>query len=81
LSQYPYLGQHPELLPRSPEHDYLRRCYYLACGATSLSGLRANLSGLQFALPRVIYDIGRQLFLTHQDQIKADFAAYNVREY
>lgn len=81
LEQFPYLGQNLEFVPTSPHHDYLRRCYYLSSGAALLSGFRANLSGLQFALPRVTYDIGRQLFLEHQPDIWADFNAYDTLEF
>ncbi|MEM1240309.1 MAG: hypothetical protein AAGI45_10755, partial [Cyanobacteria bacterium P01_H01_bin.26] len=81
MARYPYLGHHLEFMPKSPEHSYLSRCYYLSSGAALLSGYRANLSGLQFALPRVMYDIGRQLFLEHQDDIWAAFNAYDVKEY
>ena len=81
ISHYPYLGNSLEFTPKSPEHDYLRRCYYLSSGAAVPSGFRANLTDLQFALPRIIYDIGRQLFIEHQDDIRADFEAYDVKEY
>lgn len=81
MAHYPYLGKRLEFVPNSPEHDYLSRCYYLSSGAALLSGFRANLTGLQFALPRVAYDIGRQLFLEHQDDIRAAFDAYDVREF
>ena len=81
MSRYPYLGKHLEFLPKTPDHDYLKRCYYPACGAAVLSGFRANLTDLEFALPRITYDIGRQLFLEHQDDIRADFEAYDNYEY
>ncbi|MEO0517786.1 MAG: NAD(P)/FAD-dependent oxidoreductase [Cyanobacteria bacterium P01_A01_bin.116] len=81
LAKAPYLGKSLEFTPRSPEHQYLQRAYYLSCGAAYLSGFRANLTDLQFALPRIIYDIGKQLFIEHQDEIQADFEAYDVREY
>lgn len=81
LEQFPYLGKCLEFTPVSAEHDYLRRCYYLSSGAALLSGFRANLSGLQFALPRVAYDIGRQLFLEHQPDILAAFHAYDRLEF
>jgi cation diffusion facilitator CzcD-associated flavoprotein CzcO len=81
LAHYPYLGKSLEFLPNSPEHAYLSRCYYLSSGAAMLSGFRANLSGMQFALPRVAYDIGRQLFLEHQDDIRTAFDQYDVKEY
>ncbi|MGD1953041.1 MAG: NAD(P)-binding domain-containing protein [Leptolyngbyaceae cyanobacterium] len=81
MARYPYLGKSLEFLPQQSEHDYLRRCYYLSSGAALLSGYRANLSGLQFALPRVAYDIGRQLFLEHKDEIWAAYNAYDIREY
>ena len=81
LSNYPYLGNNLEFIPRDSEHDYIRRIYYLASGAAWMSGFRGNLSGLQFASPRVCYDIGRQLFLEYQEDIQADFAAYDLLEY
>jgi cation diffusion facilitator CzcD-associated flavoprotein CzcO len=81
MEQFPYLGRSLEFLPRDQSYDYLRRCYYLSSGAAILSGFRANLSGLQFALPRVAYDIGCQLFLEHQPEILAEFAAYDMLEF
>lgn len=81
MAHYPYLGNHLEFLPKSPDQRYLSRCYYLSSGAALLSGYRSNLSGLQFALPRVTYDIGRQLFLEHKDDIWAAYNAYDVKEY
>ncbi len=81
MSLYPYLGKSLEFTPKSPDHSYLKRCYYPACGAALLSGFRANLTDLEFALPRIAYDIGRQLFIEHQDEIQADFEAYDNDEY
>lgn len=81
MSHYPYLGKSLEFIPKSADHDYLSRCYYLSCGAALLSGFRANLTDLQFALPRITYDIGRRLFIEHKDEIKADFEAYDKWEY
>lgn len=81
LSNYPYLGRSLEFLPKQPEHGYLRRLYYLSSGIGWLSGFRAYLSGLQFAAPRVCYDISRQLFLQHQPEIIAAFDRYAVAEY
>ncbi len=81
MAHYPYLGNSLEFTPKSPEHSYLRRCYYLSSGAAIPSGFRANLTDLQFALPRIVYDIGRQLFIEHQDDIRADFETYDVKEY
>ena len=81
MAQYPYLGKSLEFLPRSAEHDYLKRCYYLCSGGALVSGFRAHLSGLQFAIPRVAYDIGEQLFIEHKDDIFDSFSAYDVKEY
>ncbi|MEL6553794.1 MAG: NAD(P)/FAD-dependent oxidoreductase [Cyanobacteria bacterium J06621_11] len=81
LANFPYLGKSLEFIPTSSDHGYLSRCYYLSCGAAYLSGFRANLTDLQFALPRIIYDIGKQLFIEHQDEIRSDFDAYDNREY
>lgn len=81
MSLYPYLGHSLEFVPKSPDHSYLKRCYYPACGAALLSGFRANLTDLEFALPRIAYDIGRQLFIEHQNEIQADFEAYDSYEY
>lgn len=30
MARYPYLGKSLEFLPQQPDHDYLRRCYYLS---------------------------------------------------
>ncbi|MEO1621540.1 MAG: NAD(P)/FAD-dependent oxidoreductase [Cyanobacteria bacterium J06632_3] len=81
LSQYPYLGKSLEFTPKSPEHNYLKRCYYLCSGGALVSGFRAHLSGLQFAIPRVAYDIGKQLFIEHKEDIWDSFNAYDVKEY
>ncbi|MGB7248597.1 MAG: NAD(P)-binding domain-containing protein [Phormidesmis sp.] len=81
MAHYPYLGKSLEFTAKSPEHSYLSRCYYLSSGAAIPSGFRANLTDLQFALERVTQDIGRQLFIEHQDDILADFEAYNLAEY
>ncbi|MFK8186448.1 MAG: NAD(P)-binding domain-containing protein [Phormidesmis sp.] len=81
MSQYPYLGKNLEFTPTNNAHSYLQRCYYPACGAAMLSGFRANLTDLQFVLPRIAYDIGRQLFMEHQDDIHTDFEAYDQWEY
>ncbi|MEM6451009.1 MAG: NAD(P)-binding domain-containing protein [Cyanobacteria bacterium P01_D01_bin.105] len=81
MGQYPYLGKSLEFIPKSAEHHYLRRCYYPACGSAMLSAYRANLTDLQFMLPRIAYDIGRQLFIEHQNDIRADFEAYDQFEY
>ncbi|PZO55521.1 MAG: hypothetical protein DCF15_10350 [Phormidesmis priestleyi] len=81
MAQYPYLGKSLQFLPKSSAHAYLQRCYYLSCGASLLSGFRANLTDLSFAIPRVIYDIGKQLFIEHQADIQADFEAYDRFEY
>ncbi|MEL6815330.1 MAG: NAD(P)/FAD-dependent oxidoreductase [Cyanobacteria bacterium J06598_3] len=81
MSRYPYLGKSLEFMPKSAEHSYLSRCYYPSCGGAFISGFRANLTDLAFALPRIIYDIGRQLFIEQQADIKADFEAYDAVEY
>jgi cation diffusion facilitator CzcD-associated flavoprotein CzcO len=81
MEQFPYLGNHLEFTPKSPEHSYLQRCYYLSSGSAVLSGFRANLSGLQYALQRVAYDIGRQLFLEHQPEIIEAFDRYDALEF
>ena len=81
MSGYPYLGKNLEFIPLSSEHDYLKRCYYLCSSGALVSGFSAHLSGLQFALPRVAYDIGKQLFVEHKDDIWASFTAYDVKEY
>lgn len=81
MEQFPYLGKHLEFTPNSPDHEYVKRCYYLSSGSAVLSGFRANLSGLQYALPRVAYDIGRQLFLEHQPDILDAFNHYNELDF
>ena len=81
LANFPYLGKSLQFTAISPEYSYLSRCYYLSCGAAYLSGFRANLTDLQFALPRIVDHIGHQLFIEHKEDIRSDFEAYDVREY
>ncbi|MEL6263559.1 MAG: NAD(P)/FAD-dependent oxidoreductase [Cyanobacteria bacterium J06626_6] len=81
MAQYPYLGKSLEFTPNTSAHSYLKRCYYLCSGGALLSGFRAHLSGLQFAIPRVAYDIGKQLFIEHKEDIWNSFSAYEVKEY
>ena len=80
LEGSPYLGTSLQFTPLDPGDSYLGRVYYLCSGVAHLSGFRCNLSGLQFAAPRVCHDISRQLFLDHADEVKAAFDTYNLWE-
>jgi len=69
-----------QFTPKSPEDTFVERIYYLCSGVAHLSGFRCNLSAIQFVASRVCNDISRQIFLDHQDEVKAAFDAFDVWE-
>lgn len=80
LEASPYLGDALQFTPKSEERAFVRRVYYLCSGVAHLSGFRCNLSGLQYAAPRVCHDISRQLFVRHADEVKHAFDVYSMWE-
>lgn len=69
----PYLGPSLEFLPKNAKNEFVNRVYYLCSGVAHLSGFRCNLSGLQYAAPRVCHDISKNLFLMHSHEVKKVF--------
>lgn len=80
LETSPYLGDCLQFTAKSEEGSFVSRIYYLCSGVAHLSGFRCNLSGLQYAAPRVCHDISRQLFLAHAGEIKHAFDTYSMWE-
>jgi len=80
LENSPYLGPSLQFMPKNPRDEFVSRVYYLCSGVAHLSGFRCNLSGLQYAAPRVCHDISRSLFLQHADEVKAAFDEHSAWE-
>ena len=80
LEHSPYLGPALQLTPKSPDSAHVSRVYYLCSGVAHLSGFRCNLSGLQFAAPRICHDISKNLFLAHARDVKQAFDDYALWE-
>lgn len=83
LDDHPYLGTGFEFLPRTREDaDRLHGLFAFNYSALASHGLSASaLSGMKFALPKLIQGIARQLFLDDQDAILGDYFAYRKEEF
>jgi FAD-dependent urate hydroxylase len=83
VDQHPYLGPAFELTPRKPAAaDRLYGLFALNYSALASLGLSASaLSGMKFALPRLVQGIARQLFLDDSKAILRDYYAYNEEEF
>ncbi len=83
VDQHPYLGPHFELTPRAP--DLAHRLYGLFAlnySALASLGLSASaLSGMKYALPRLVQGVARQLFLDDGETILRDYFAYADEEF
>ncbi|HJU12618.1 MAG TPA: NAD(P)/FAD-dependent oxidoreductase [Candidatus Binataceae bacterium] len=76
----PYLGRAMQFQPKEEQHSYVSRIFFLGSGghgASRLSGYRCHLSGMQFTAPAICYEISKQVFLDHQEEIKTAFDAYD----
>jgi OHCU decarboxylase len=83
LDDHPYLGPGFEFQARTPEGAArLHGLFAFNYSALASLGLSASaLSGMKFALPKLVHAITRQLFLDDQDRILADFHAYDQPEF
>ena len=83
VDQHPYLGPHFELTPKSPEAaPRLYGLFALNYSALASLGLSASaLSGMKYALPRLVAGVARQLFLDDRDIIMRDYFAYCDEEF
>jgi cation diffusion facilitator CzcD-associated flavoprotein CzcO len=83
VDQHPYLGPSFELTPRTPEAAArLHGLFALNYSALVSLGLSASaLSGMKFALPRLVQGIARQLFMDDKPAILRDYYAYSEEEF
>lgn len=83
LDAHPYLGQNFQFTPRDPEDaSLLRGLFAFNYSALASLGLSASaLSGLRYALPRLVNGIADELFQDDQDQFIADYLAYDEPEF
>ncbi len=83
VDEHPYLGPNFEFLPRGPEAaERLHGLFAFNYSALASLGLSASsLSGMKFAVPRLVAGITRQLFLDDRVEILGDFLAYRTEEF
>lgn len=83
IDAHPYLGPSFELMPRVPQAaPRLYGLFALNYSALASLGLSASaLSGMKFALPRLVRGIARQLFLDDKGAILSDYFAYSEEEF
>ncbi len=82
LAAYAYLGPHFEFTEKSPgAAPWLKRLFALSFGAAMSHGPSiTSLSGLRYALPRVLNGLRSNLFVQDAAAYFADFAAYDAKE-
>lgn len=82
LSAYAYLGPHFEFTEKHPgDAPYLRRLFALSFGAAMSHGPSiTSLSGLRYALPRILQGLRANLFVQDAAAYFEDFEAYATRE-
>ncbi len=83
LDAHPYLGPGFQFLPRRPEDvERLHGLFAFNYSALISHGLSAAaLSGLKYALPRLVGGVADQLFLDDADAMLADYHAYAEPEF
>lgn len=83
VDQHPYLGPSFELTGRTPAARRLLHGLFVFnySALVSLGLSAASLSGLRFAIPRLVAGVAGQLFLDDQDSILARYLAYAEPEF
>lgn len=83
IDAHPYLGAGFEFLPRDDrDADALHGLFAFNYSALISHGLSAAaLSGLKYAIPRLVKGVADQLFLDDEDAILADYHAYAEEEF
>jgi FAD-dependent urate hydroxylase len=83
VDRHPYLGPHFELTPKKPDAaPRLYGLFALNYSALASLGLSASaLSGMKYALPRLVSGVARQLFLDDREAIMHDYFAYCEEEF
>jgi cation diffusion facilitator CzcD-associated flavoprotein CzcO len=83
IDAHPYLGAGFQLLPRTAaDAAALHGLFAFNYSALISLGLSASaLSGLKYAIPRLVSGVADQLFLDDRDAIVADYLAYSEPEF
>lgn len=83
IDDHPYLGPAFEFTPRSEESaQRLHGLFAFNYSALASLGLSASaLSGLKFAVPRLVTGVTNQLFMDDREAILGDYFAYNQEEF
>jgi cation diffusion facilitator CzcD-associated flavoprotein CzcO len=83
IDAHPYLGAAFEFLPRDADDaDALHGLFAFNYSALISHGLSAAaLSGLKYAIPRLVKGVADQLFLDDEDVILTDYHAYAEEEF
>jgi len=83
IDAHPYLGEFFEFLEKVPgSAPYLKGIFAFNYSALASLGLSASaLSGMKYALPKLIRGITRQLFLDDSSTIINNYLAYDVEEF
>jgi len=83
IDDHPYLGPGFEFQAKTPEGaGLLRGLFAFNYSALASLGLSASaLSGMKFALPKLVHAVTGQLFMDDGPQILADFYAYDQPEF
>jgi cation diffusion facilitator CzcD-associated flavoprotein CzcO len=82
LAACPYLDRWGAFTPRDPEGPgWVRRVFTIAGGAAlSLGPIATSISGMKYAVPRLVEGVRRLLFLDQQAEDHAAFLAEDHRE-
>jgi len=83
LDAHPYLSGGFAFTPRDPARAWrLHGLFAFNYSALLNCGLSASaLTGLRFAIPRLVTAIGHELFLDERDTIVSSFLSYDVEEF
>ncbi|KAG2497447.1 hypothetical protein HYH03_004603 [Edaphochlamys debaryana] len=83
IDAHPYLGPGFEFTPKEPgTADYLRGIFAYNYSALVSLGLSASaLSGMKFAMGKLVTGITKQLFLDDKDAFIGEYLSYDVEEF
>ena len=83
LLRHPYLGPYFEFTEKSPgTAPWVGHLYNFTGGSLLSLGLSgASITGMKYALPRLVQGITRSLFLEDRNQHFASLQAYDVKEF
>ena len=83
LGRHPYLGPYFEFSERSPgAAPFLRHLYNFSFGALLSQGFSgASISGMKYAIPRLVAGVTRSLFLEDSSEHYASLCAFDEKEF